>query len=74
MVARLKRPIHFDSVDAKPAELVFLRLTLATAEGEHLAALAAVSRHLRHKEFAARSRGASSIAAWWGLLCDSRHS
>jgi PTS system nitrogen regulatory IIA component len=74
MFARLKRPVHFDSVDAKPVDLVFLLLTPATAQGEHLAALAAVSRHLRDKEFAARLRKASSVAALCGLLCDPQHS
>ena len=70
MFARLKRPVHFDSVDAKPVDLVFLLLTPVTVQGEHLAALAAVSRHLRDKEFAARLRRASSVAALCGLLCD----
>jgi len=74
MFARLKRPVHFDSVDAKPVDLVFLLLTPATAQGEHLAALAAVSRHLRDKEFAAKLRGASSVAALCSLLCDPQHS
>jgi PTS system nitrogen regulatory IIA component len=74
MFARLKRPVHFDSVDAKPVDLVFLLLSPATAQGEHLAALAAVSRHLRDKEFAARLRGASSVAALCSLLCDHQHS
>ena len=74
MFARLKRPVHFDSVDAKPVDLVFLLLTPATAQGEHLAALAAVSRHLRDKEFAARLRRASSVAALCSLLCDPQHS
>ena len=74
MFARLKRPVHFDSVDAKPVDLVFLLLSPATAQGEHLAALAAVSRHLRDKEFAARLRGASSVAALCSLLCDPPHS
>ena len=74
MFARLKRPVHFDSVDGKPVDLVFLLLTPATAQGEHLAALAAVSRHLRDKEFAARLRGASSIAVLCSLLCDPQHS
>jgi PTS system nitrogen regulatory IIA component len=74
MFARLKQPVHFDSVDAKPVDLVFLLLTPATAHGEHLAALAAVSRHLRDKEFAARLRGASSVAALCSLLCDPQHS
>src|ERR1700730_8767699 len=74
MFARLKRPVHFDSVDAKPVDLVFLLLSPATAQGEHLAALAAVSRHLRDKEFAARLRRASSVAALCGLFCDPQHS
>jgi nitrogen PTS system EIIA component len=74
MFARLKRPVHFDSVDAKPVDLVFLLLTPAAAQGEHLAALAAVSRHLRDKEFATRLRAASSVAALSGLLCDPQHS
>lgn len=74
MFARLKRPVHFDSIDAKPVDLVFLLLIPATAQGEHLAALAAVSRHLRDKEFAARLRGASSVAALCSLLCDPQHS
>jgi PTS system nitrogen regulatory IIA component len=74
MFTRLKRPVHFDSVDAKPVDLVFLLLIPATAQGEHLAALAAVSRRLRDKEYAARLRGASSVAALCALLCDPQHS
>lgn len=74
MFARFKRPVHFNSIDAKPVDLVFLLLIPATAQGEHLAALAAVSRHLRDKEFAARLRGASSVAALCSLLCDPQHS
>jgi PTS system nitrogen regulatory IIA component len=74
MFARLKRPVHFDSIDAKPVDLIFLLLSPATAQGEHLAALAAVSRHLRNEEFAARLRGASSVAALCSLLCDPQHS
>jgi nitrogen PTS system EIIA component len=74
MFARLKRPVRFDSVDAKPVDLIFLLLSPTTAQGEHLAALAAVSRHLRDKEFAARLRGASSVAALCSLLCDHQHS
>ncbi|MDQ6869418.1 MAG: PTS sugar transporter subunit IIA [Pseudomonadota bacterium] len=55
-------------------DLVFILLTSATAQGEHLAALAAVSRRLRDKEFAARLRGASRVAALCSLLCDPKHS
>ena len=74
MFARLKRPVHFDSVDAKPVDLVFLLLSPATAQGEHLAALAAVSRHLRDKEFAASLRKAANTAALCKLFCDPQRS
>ncbi|MGB8900642.1 MAG: PTS sugar transporter subunit IIA [Methylocella sp.] len=63
MFTRLNRPIHFDSIDGKPVDIIFLLLIPAAAQGEHLAALAAVSRHLRDKEFAAKLRGASSASA-----------
>ena len=74
MFARLNRPIHFDSVDAKPVDLVFLLLIPAAAQGHHLAALAAISRHLRDKEFAARLRKAANTAALCNLLCDPQDS
>jgi nitrogen PTS system EIIA component len=74
MFARLNRPVHFDSIDGNPVDLMFLLLIPANACGEHLAALAAVSRHLRDKEFAARLRKAASATAFCNLLCDPRHS
>src|ERR1700732_3578833 len=73
MFARLNRPIHFDSVDSKPVDLVFLLLIPPAAGSEHLAALASISRYLRDKEFAARLRKAPSAAALCSLLCDRQH-
>ena len=43
MFARLNRPVHFDSIDGKPVDLVFLLLIPPTTGSEHLGALAAVS-------------------------------
>ena len=74
MFARLKRPVHFDSIDAKPVDLVFLVLTPATAQGEHLAALATISRHMRDIEFATKLRKAASAPELRSLLCDPQHS
>jgi nitrogen PTS system EIIA component len=74
MFARLKRPVHFDSVDAKPVDLVFLLLNPATAQGEHLAALATISRHMRDIEFATKLRKAASAPELCALLCDPQHS
>jgi PTS system nitrogen regulatory IIA component len=36
MFTRLNRPIHFDSIDGKPVDLVFLLLIPPTAGSEHL--------------------------------------
>ena len=74
MFARLKRPVHFDSVDAKPVDLVFLLLIPATAQGEHLATLATISRHMRDIEFATKLRKAASVPELCALLCDPQHS
>jgi PTS system nitrogen regulatory IIA component len=69
MFTRLNRPVHFDAIDGKPVDLVFLLLIPPAAGSEHLAALASISRYLRDKAFAARLRGASSVAALCSLLC-----
>jgi len=70
MFMRLNRPIHFDSIDGKPVDLVFLLLIPSTAGSEHLGALAAIARHLRDQEFAARLRKAASADALCTLLCN----
>lgn len=71
LFARLSRPLHFDSIDGKPVDLIFLLLIPATAGSEHLGALAAVSRQLRDQEFTARLRKTSNAAELCTLLCDS---
>ena len=73
MFMRLNRPIHFDSIDGNPIDLVFLLLIPPTAGSEHLAALASISRYLRDKEFAARLRKVPSAATLCCLLCDRQH-
>jgi PTS system nitrogen regulatory IIA component len=74
MFTRLNRPIHFDSIDGKPVDLVFLLLIPPTAGSEHLGALAAVSRVLRDQECAASLRKAGSATALYSLLCTPQHS
>jgi nitrogen PTS system EIIA component len=74
MFTRLNRPIHFDSIDGNPVDLVFLLLIPPAAGSDHLAALACISRYLRDKEFSANLRKAPSAAALCGLLCDPQHS
>jgi nitrogen PTS system EIIA component len=74
MFTRLNRPIHFDSIDGNPVDLVFLLLIPPAAGSDHLAALACISRYLRDKEFAARLRKAPSAASLCSQLCDPQHS
>jgi nitrogen PTS system EIIA component len=50
LFARLEKPIDFAAIDEQPVDLVFLLLIPSSAGGEHLAALAAVSRRLRDKD------------------------
>jgi nitrogen PTS system EIIA component len=65
---RLAQPIDFDAVDGLPVDLVFALLSPADAGGDHLKALARVSRRLRHAPFLAKLRGAGSRDALWALF------
>ncbi|MEE7441627.1 PTS sugar transporter subunit IIA [Methylobacterium oryzae] len=63
ILARLRDPIDFDAVDARPVDLVVLLLLPAVAEGETLNALACVARRLRDPGAAAAMRAARDAAA-----------
>jgi len=63
LLARLKRPIEFDAIDQKPVDIVFLLLTPAAEQGEHLNALAAVARKLREPERQKEIRASEDNAA-----------
>ena len=51
LFARLDKAIEFGAADGKPVDLIFLLLTPAKANTEHLKALATISRLLRDKVF-----------------------
>jgi len=65
--ARLERPADWEAIDGQPVDLVFLLLSPETG-GEHLAALAAVSRRLRDKTAAEAVRAAETALEIRGLL------
>lgn len=65
---RLDRPIDFDAVDELPVDLVFALFSPADAGGDHLKALARISRALRDAAFRAKLRGAGSADALYALL------
>jgi len=58
MLVRLKKPMDFDAVDAKPVDIVFLLLLPEGSNGEQLGALAGIARKLRNLEVTAALRRA----------------
>lgn len=65
---RLEQPIDFDSHDAEPVDLVFLLLAPEHASGDHLKALARISRLLREPATIERLRVAPDASALWRVL------
>lgn len=56
--ARLDPPQDFEALDGRPADLVFMLLAPPDRGGDHLKALARVTRHLRRGEVRDKLRGA----------------
>src|SRR3989440_8975736 len=54
LLARLDRPIDFESLDGQPVDLVFLLLAPEGAGADHLKALARVARLLRQADVVTR--------------------
>jgi PTS system nitrogen regulatory IIA component len=65
---RLETPVAFGSVDDQPVDLLFVLLAPAEAQGEHLRALARVSRALRRPDLREQLRRARSQDALLALL------
>ena len=66
--ARLKNPVDFESIDGRPADLVFMLIAPEDAGAEHLKALAKVSRYLRRDDVRQRLRAAPDVDAIRALL------
>ena len=56
--ARLETPVDFESIDERPVDLAVLILAPTEAGGDHLRALAMISRKLRNEDNRARFRKA----------------
>lgn len=67
-LAVLDKPIDFDANDNLPVDIVFLMLAPQGSGGEHLAALALVSRIMRQEGCAERMRQAENANALWEIL------
>lgn len=68
LVARLAEPIDYKAIDGGPVDLVFFLLSPPDAGAEHLKALAAVSRTIRHAPTLEKLRGARSRDALAAVL------
>lgn len=66
--ARLAEPVRYKAIDGKPVDLVFLLLSPPDAGAEHLKALAAISRVIRHGSTLEKMRGARSRDALAAVL------
>ena len=68
LFARLDQPIDFEALDSEPVDLVFLLLAPEHAGGDHLKALARISRLLREPRTIERLRAAKDKAALVAVL------
>jgi PTS system nitrogen regulatory IIA component len=63
LFARLEQPIEYESHDSEPVDLVFLLLAPEHASGDHLKALASISRVVREPSILDALRSAPDAAA-----------
>ncbi len=68
LFARLDDPIEFDSHDNEPVDLIFLLLAPEHASGDHLKALARISRLVREPATLERLRAAKDAAMIRSIL------
>lgn len=68
LVAHLAEPIEYKAIDGTPVDLVFLLLSPPDAGADHLKALAAISRVVRHAPTLEKLRGAHTRDALTAVL------
>ena len=64
----LAEPVDYKAIDGRPVDLVFLLLSPPDAGADHLKALAAISRVIRHSTTLEKMRGARSRDALAAVL------
>lgn len=68
LVARLDTAIDFEALDNEPVDLIFVLLAPEHASGDHLKALARISRLLREPNALDRLRAARDRAGLYAIL------
>lgn len=74
LFARLVKPIPFDSCDNRPVDLMCLLLTPENAGGDHLTALAKVSRLFRNQKVCSLLRGSENAETIYSAILESEQS
>jgi PTS system nitrogen regulatory IIA component len=70
LFARLSEAVDYKAIDGEPVDLVFLLLSPPDSGAEHLKALAAISRVIRHAPTLEKMRGARSRDALAAVLME----
>jgi PTS system nitrogen regulatory IIA component len=70
LFARLEKPIDFEALDDEPVDLIFLLLAPEHASGDHLKALARISRLLREPDVLKRLREANNPGEIFRVLTE----
>jgi PTS system nitrogen regulatory IIA component len=68
LLAKLKQPIEFDSIDGQAVDVVFVFLLTAAAENGQLGALALVARTLRSQGVLDRLRRAKNASELYSVI------
>lgn len=68
--ARLETALDYDAVDERPVDLVAMLIAPSHAGGQHLRALAQISRRLRREDVRARLRSAPNAESLYITLLD----
>ena len=68
LLAKLKQPIEFDSIDGQAVDVVFVFLLTAAAENGQLGALALVARTLRSQGVLDRLRRAKNASELYSII------
>jgi len=66
--ARLETPQDFDALDGRPADLVFMLVSPVDRGGDHLKALARVSRFMRRADMREKLRAARGVDDLYALF------
>ena len=66
--ARLETPQDFDALDGRPADLVFMLISPVDRGGDHLKALARVSRFMRRADMREKLRAARGVDDLYALF------